>query len=653
MPAKFLNFDLELARYEKSPSGQVSFRVRASHTPRDQVQLEDQADLVSIPGGFTPVLNILKQRWQPANKNDQARACRSIGDWLLPPKSTALSLFLQSLAALSDAESLFLRLRCRHDELARVPWEFATVDLGQQDDGRFHVNRTLVAHPKVCVVRYEEIRKEIERSQRARGVARIFFVSAQPKDSRELALAVERERIEDALKQCQPAPTIEWLDHATAADLQKRLMGSRFDVFQFSGHGGSSQGGVLEFEDAKGELAELGADKLGILLAGKGVSVAVLAACATAEIELEFPWTGVARALVEAGVPAVVGMQLRIVDKTAVAFLSMFYRALASGLSIGDALIEGRKAICIDPECELDFGVPVLYLRSGENWDTVLFPTTSASAHVQEGSLEADIRAAYGYKTLHDRLHRAKYDAFYLILEFLRDFPPKGTRDRDALKSYKNQLDLCAQDMQPIRAEGRCAPELIEPLIASFNQGLARFEKALSDWDRDAFEDSIVRFDSVFGREMSKLDTCLLAKINELPPSEEIAELLAVDPIRATKFTQMIAEMRQLVTRHHACQLLQDRLDDLQDGAEVDARRISEKWKKVVDKVLATFIDALDQQAVTSLTKQSEKLRVTLDTSDAESVASAYQEFRGQADKSFFRVDTDLKNLCAKLNNDL
>jgi hypothetical protein len=337
-------------------------------------------------------------------------------------------------------------------------------------------------------------------------------------------------------------------------------------------------------------------------LKGIGVSVAVLAACATAEVEREFPWSSVARALVEIGIPAVVGMQFRIENKSAFVFLRMFYRTLASGASIGDAVVEGRKAMFTHDQYGNDFGVPVLYLRNSDNANTVVFPADIAEARAQTTAVETNIQAADGYKRLHDALHRAKFDAYNFMLDLERDFPPPAGRGRDLLTSCQRKLADCARDMRVVAREGRCDPELVQPLLDAFNDGLAQFDKAILGWDKDAFDASILTFDPMFRFEMTRLDGSILDRVQALPKGDGLA-VLSEDEQRIAQLSQLFDAMRSLVAGQ--------------------------------------------------LTERTQTLDSALADSDTSRVSSTYWEFRYLVDRSFYQIDEDLRKLCSQVNDDL
>ncbi|HVF13421.1 MAG TPA: CHAT domain-containing protein, partial [Acidimicrobiales bacterium] len=93
-------------------------------------------------------------------------------------------------------------------------------------------------------------------------------------------------------------------------------------------------------------------------------------------------WGGVATALLQRGIPAVVAMQFSIGDRRAAAFAGATYRALVGGLTIDEAVAVGRTATRTTARGEQpdarDWAVPVLYLRAG---DARLFePVTEPAA---------------------------------------------------------------------------------------------------------------------------------------------------------------------------------------------------------------------------------------------------------------------------------
>src|SRR6185295_14063932 len=109
--------------------------------------------------------------------------------------------------------------------------------------GHFYKDRTLAMHPKVCLVRFDEVGTPVERPEVT--TQRLLFVSAIPPQLEPLSLHVERDSIEKEFADAKLSADRAWLEHVTTDSLQRALENARLDVFQYSGHGGSSSGGYL------------------------------------------------------------------------------------------------------------------------------------------------------------------------------------------------------------------------------------------------------------------------------------------------------------------------------------------------------------------------------------------------------------------------
>lgn len=631
----FQNFDLELSGYTAGPDGRVEFRVRVAMTPRAQVQRLENADRVSIaPGEIDAAVATLTDRWD-VDEARFAQACRSLETWLLPPTSRARSLLEASLAALGPGQSLCLRLRCQDTELARLPWEFATFDVtGLPFDGHFYVNRTLAMHPGICLVRFDELATPAQRIVES-AARRLVFARASPADLDPLSLAEERERIEKELADANLDAERTWLEHATSESLDRALEDNRCDVFQYSGHGESGEGGFLCLErSGSGEAANFSAGNLGLALADKGVLVAVLAACVTAEIEARLPWSSVARSLEIAGVPAVVGMQLNITDEGALDFLARFHGRLARFMSVAEAVNGARKAIAASSD--RDFGVPVLYLRNAGEWDGVVF-----RAPPEESEFERRVRAADAYKRLHDSLHKAKISAYHLLLGFANDFPPANDRP---LKSYVNTMKMCAVEMRGIANETRnerplVDRDLIDPIIADLERATAQLATSVRDKDSELFVDALLQLDPIFHVNMAMLDVLLHNTAKDLDASLRL------------QLKQLIDDMKKRVVTHHACQRLESMLDELRDKRKMDVVNVGILKRRLQDlkALLDTFLPSLDEATASSLRERFSVLNQSLGSTDTDELTEAYEYFCSEVGMSFFKIDSDLKGTCAKL----
>jgi hypothetical protein len=121
---------------------------------------------------------------------------------------------------------------------------------------------------------------------------------------------------------------------------------------------------VLLFEDAAGRGSTVDGLRLGTILADHPtLRLAVLNACEGARTALNDPFSGVASALVLAGIPAVVAMQFEISDRAAIVFAEKLYSALVRGRPIDWALAHARKAIYADHN-DIEWATPVLFMRT-------------------------------------------------------------------------------------------------------------------------------------------------------------------------------------------------------------------------------------------------------------------------------------------------
>jgi hypothetical protein len=82
-------------------------------------------------------------------------------------------------------------------------------------------------------------------------------------------------------------------------------------------------------------------------------------------------FNGVAPGLIQAGIPAVVGMQGSPPVETMVRFVERMYAMLASGKRLPEAVNAGRLAIYRDEP--ISWFMPVVYLRSSDDTCGQLF----------------------------------------------------------------------------------------------------------------------------------------------------------------------------------------------------------------------------------------------------------------------------------------
>ena len=243
-------------------------------------------------------------------------------------------------------------------ELAGIPWEFL-----------YRRPRFLAQSVSTPVVRYLDL-EHTHPPLVVRPPLRILGMISRPKDDELADLDFEREQanLARALKPLIETDRVElrWLPNATLRELQREVAhGEDFHVFHYIGHGEYDERtgeGSLVLERPDGRAHYVGGEQLGGLLCDRHtLRLAILNACEAATTASHDPLAGVAAALVEYEVPAVVGMQFAITDDAAITFAEELYATLADGFPIDAAVTEARRAL--SAESDVEWATPVLFMR--------------------------------------------------------------------------------------------------------------------------------------------------------------------------------------------------------------------------------------------------------------------------------------------------
>jgi len=265
-----------------------------------------------------------------------------------------------------QGKGLRLKLRIQPPELAALPWEFL-YDPRQAE--------YLGLSRYTPIVRYLELPQPIQPLTVTLPL-RILGMVASPRDQEPLDVAREKQRVEEALKdlRAKGAVDLTWLDGQTWRDLQRALRGGPWHVFHFIGHGGFDpvrDEGVIALADDQGHSYYFHATELARLLANQlSLRLVLLNSCEGARGSERDIFSSTAAILVRRGIPAVLAMQYEITDRAAIEFAHAFYEALADGFPVDTAVAEARIAVSVGVTNTVEWGTPVLYMRS---LDGVLF----------------------------------------------------------------------------------------------------------------------------------------------------------------------------------------------------------------------------------------------------------------------------------------
>ncbi|MFI5896610.1 CHAT domain-containing protein [Actinoplanes sp. NPDC051513] len=250
-----------------------------------------------------------------------------------------------------------LMLRIRGNTLAQLPWEFL-----------YDRRRGDYLALNLPVVRYLDVMQPVA-PVTVKLPLRILGVISHPDDRDQLQVAAEKEALSAALAPLGDSHVrLNWLEGSGWEHLWRAARGASWHILHFIGHGGFDEArgeGYLEFVDDDGGARHVYATDLGRLLHDNGsLRLAVLNACESGRASGVDTFASPAASFIRRGFPAAVAMQYEISDPAALIFAQALYAAIASGVSLDRAVTDARTTVHMTQPGSLEWGTPVLYLRS-------------------------------------------------------------------------------------------------------------------------------------------------------------------------------------------------------------------------------------------------------------------------------------------------
>ena len=232
------------------------------------------------------------------------------------------------------------------DEVAALPWELL-----------HYRDHFLVSGTTIVLSRYPE--GAIPPTPVLADLPlRVLMVLSEPVDAGPTLSHQARRELVHGLRGLdeQGAVLVDVLRPPTFATLVEALTTGEYHMLVFYGHGVYREGqGHLLFEDEFGGPGLVSAGELANALRNSSVRVVVLGACESAALDGETPdgdgetaldiWSGTAPALVKAGVPVAIGMQVSMRVDAALAFLRQFALSVSAGKSVVDAVGDARRPL--------------------------------------------------------------------------------------------------------------------------------------------------------------------------------------------------------------------------------------------------------------------------------------------------------------------
>jgi hypothetical protein len=387
-PRPYIDFKLYLTRL---PDEKTACQVALLPTP----EVGETIAPVTVPLEEIPPSDVLQ--WLAAKKatfGSMVALGKKLANCLLP-EGIIRERFRTAYDRAGIDGGVRLRLIIADYALKAWPWEYAFFDFLGGPESKSMLG-FLALNPRISLVRHEPLpHPHPTREKTTEDVTdiRMAFASALPKEQPKLQLDKDLAVIQEALGGFNVEGVRITLDpvltDATPDDLAQKLPKGTH-IFHFAGHGipesdtaaagPHREGALLLVADKKSKAeAKLHASDLAAIVQDAGVRLVVLGACSSGERQERSPWEGVAAALAAREIPAIIAMQYEVIDVSAKAFSRAFYGALASGLSLDEAMSTGRRAMLretsTNPDLkyvvDVEWGVPVLYSRLP---DGQLFP---------------------------------------------------------------------------------------------------------------------------------------------------------------------------------------------------------------------------------------------------------------------------------------
>lgn len=185
-----------------------------------------------------------------------------------------------------------------------------------------------------------------------------------------------RQSLEQALSPLRGLMSWELMEPpATPGRIRDRLIDGGFHALHLQAHGVVHSGkktAALILEDDDHQVAIIDERRFSEIFEGEhDLRLIILMACHSGAATHDDPFSGLGRALVERGIPAVVAMNQSISIKAATLFTEHFFRNLVRGGHVDTAVNEARQQLYLADGYGLEWGTPTLFmrLRDGRLWE--------------------------------------------------------------------------------------------------------------------------------------------------------------------------------------------------------------------------------------------------------------------------------------------
>lgn len=681
-PQTYLNFDLHFA------PATTGYQVRVLDSPAGQA-----STVFVVPFTDEELADFMTQLLQASNRQSSLFArgiLQTVGGQLFAALfgGEMYACLIRSLDA-AERQGAGLRIRLRLNDapaLTNLPWEF----LYYAAAGRF-----LTLSTTSPLVYYLELAQPTQPLAVSPPVG-LLVLTACPTDLPPLDADGEWSILEQALERLVQAGTVLLvrLHNPTLLDLQRTLRQHVIHIIHFIGHGlfdEATHTGALAFCATDGVAELVNGPRLGQLLHNeRTLRLVTLNACEGSRTALADPFAGVAQALVQQGLPAVIAMQYPFSEAAALTFAGEFYGALADGYPVDAALTEARVAIATRLRGG-EWGTPRLFMRTGDGilWQLAAADTLPATAGAAAGqtlsvlpglmgdgevrarvaAFRADFQAAgqqidllVQYKDLHDLLHKLQFRCYNVIVQEVARFPDDSLAV-DNLLNYEVTLQDIIARLRDVAGRA-ILPQSEVSWIEDVAQAQKMLNGALTHMQVDLLKRAAWLLKRVIALQPSSINQRLNMAARALR-LEALAQAmkairnglntLQLEREKIAQFESGVAALESLHTRltalveaHDNWQALERILSRIEDVMVYDLTELELSWPDVEHRV-TLLCHEQSEDWVQLLTEDGGQVGNALAAQNPTLIQRYFRRYRQRAGNRFYQVDVMLKNLCEEL----
>jgi hypothetical protein len=264
------------------------------------------------------------------------------------------------------------------------------------------------------------------------------------------------------------------------------------------------------------------------------------------------------------------------------------------------------------------------------------------------------------YKELHDLLHQLEFECYKLLVVVARNFPAAVAESAD-LAECQISLERIIARMQAVADRQKVA----RPDVAWLPR-LAALPDELANVSNKEQLDKLLR---ALRRVLEVQPSQINKRLNDMARSLRLGTMVQalsvtrerllgqpdLDPDRVREFNDGVDELVKigvallaLVDDHDAWQLVQVELNRIEAFMELGSQELAEAFPYLKDRI-GPLCANRDDRGAQALLKEGQRLEEALAVGQAGRISVCFLSYCARAGDLFFRIDTDLRQLCGKL----